>query len=96
MTSRNRASVSPAPPGPASRSARVTAAAFSASASATCLAWSVTPSRWVRQACATFRISCRKRSRGKYVPAKNGLWSGVMNTVIGQPPWPVMAWVAVM
>ena len=30
------------------------------------------------------------------MPAKNGSLSGVMNTVIGQPPWPVMAWVAVM
>ena len=38
----------------------------------------------------------RKRSRGKQAPAKNGSCSGVMNTVIGQPPWPVMAWVAVM
>ena len=33
---------------------------------------------------------------GKYVPQKNGLPSGVANTVIGQPPCPVIAWVAVM
>ena len=30
------------------------------------------------------------------MPQKNGSLSGVMNTVIGQPPCPVMAWVAVM
>jgi hypothetical protein len=30
------------------------------------------------------------------VPQKNGSPSGVMNTVIGQPPWPVIAWVAAM
>ena len=33
---------------------------------------------------------------GKYVPAKKGRPSGVHTTVIGQPPWPVMAWVASM
>ena len=33
---------------------------------------------------------------GKYVPQKSGLPSGVANTVIGQPPWPVSAWVASM
>ena len=38
---------------------------------------------------------CRGRS-GKYVPAKNGSPSGVSTTVIGQPPWPVMAVVADM
>jgi hypothetical protein len=31
------------------------------------------------------------------VPAKNGCFvDGTRNTVIGQPPWPVSAWVAVM
>ena len=35
-------------------------------------------------------------SGGKYVPQKNGSPSGVMNTVIGQPPCPVIACVAVM
>ena len=33
---------------------------------------------------------------GKYVPPKNGTCSGVMNTLSGQPPWPVIAWTASM
>ena len=33
---------------------------------------------------------------GKYVPAKNGLPSGVRNADSGQPPWPVIAWTASM
>ncbi len=37
-----------------------------------------------------------RRSFGKYVPAKKGRPSGVHTTVIGQPPCPVMAWVASM
>jgi len=37
----------------------------------------------------------RARS-GKYVPAKNGLPSWSSTTVIGQPPWPVIAVVACM
>ena len=53
------------------------------------------PWSW-RQASATPRTSRRNCSRGKYVPQKNGSRSGVMKTVIGQPPCPVMAWVAVM
>ena len=57
---RNRAPASACPGGPASRSARAVAAAFSARAAATCLAWPVTPSRWLRQARETFRTSCRK------------------------------------
>ena len=35
-------------------------------------------------------------SGGKYVPARNGIPSGVMKTVIGQPPCPVSACVAAM
>ena len=38
------------------------------------------------QASATAVTSCMNRGRGKYVPAKKGSPSGVMNTVIGQPP----------
>lgn len=30
------------------------------------------------------------------MPQKNGVPSGVAKTVIGHPPWPVIAWVAVM
>ena len=30
-------------------------------------------------------------SGGKYVPPKNGAWSGVRKTFSGQPPWPVIA-----
>ena len=37
-----------------------------------------------------------KLAFGKYVPQKNGSPSGVAKTVIGQPPCPVIAWVAVM
>ncbi len=37
-----------------------------------------------------------RASRGKYVPPKNGRPSGVRNTVIGQPPLPLMAWTASM
>ena len=33
---------------------------------------------------------------GKYVPAKKGRLSGVITTVMGQPPLPVRAWVTVM
>ena len=40
-------------------------------------------------------MPCRG-SAGKYVPAKNGSPSGVSTQVIGQPPWPVIAWVARM
>ena len=29
---------------------------------------------------------------GKYVPPKNGFSCGVMNTVIGHPPEPVVPW----
>ena len=49
-------------------------------------------------ACSTWvnaGIPCRG-SAGKYVPAKNGSPSGVRTQVIGQPPWPVIAWVARM
>ena len=35
-------------------------------------------------------------SGGKYVPPQNGSPSGVRNTVIGQPPWPVSATTASM
>ena len=40
-------------------------------------------------------IPCRS-SFGKYVPPKNGRPSGARNTVIGQPPRPVIAWTACM
>ena len=36
------------------------------------------------------------RHGGKYVPAKNGLPSGVRNAVRGHPPLPVIAWAASM
>ncbi len=72
------------------------AAAFSASAAAICPARSLTSPRWLRQAREKSTISCPKYSLVRYVAQKNGSWPGVMNTVIGQPPCPVMAWVAVM
>ena len=40
-------------------------------------------------------IPCTGRG-GKYVPQKNGSPVGVVNTVIGQPPDPVIACVAAM
>ncbi len=65
-------------------------------------AWDSTSSRRSRQASS---MACRTRPkpgvpwasrRGKYVPAKKGRPSGVRKTVMGQPPWPVMACTASM
>jgi hypothetical protein len=44
----------------------------------------------------TERSSRPKLAFGKYVPQKNGSPLGAAKTVIGQPPCPVIAWVAVM
>ena len=65
-------------------------------ASTTAVPCRSTASRWSRQAVATEPSSRMKLARGKYVPQKNGVPSGVAKTVIGQPPCPVIAWVAVM
>ena len=65
-------------------------------------AWSRSSSRRSVQASCTARMMSTNPGRpwwldfGKYVPAKNGRPSGVMNTVIGQPPLPVIACVASM
>ena len=56
----------------------------------------VSSSRRLRQASSIAAISCRKLGLGKYVPPKNGSPSGVMNTVIGHPPRPVIACTASM
>ncbi len=59
-------------------------------------------SRWPRQASSTASISRPnpvmpwRSSFGKYVPPKKGRPSGARNTVIGQPPRPVIAWTACM
>jgi hypothetical protein len=37
-----------------------------------------------------------RSSGGKYVPPTNGFRSGVSQTLIGQPPWPVVACTNVM
>ncbi len=65
-------------------------------ASTTAAPWRSTASRCSRHAVPTDSSRRRKFGRGKYVPQKNGVPSGVAKTVIGQPPWPVIAWVAVM
>ena len=59
-------------------------------------------SRRVRQASAMASRTCvhagipGRGDGGKYVPAKNGTWSGVQKTFSGQPPWPVIACTASM
>jgi hypothetical protein len=65
-------------------------------ASTTAAPWRSTASRCSRHACDTDCSSRTKFGRGKYVPQKNGVPSGAANTVIGHPPCPVIAWVAVM
>ena len=56
-----------------------------------------TRSLFCRHVSPTAVTSCVNCALGKYVAAKNGSPSGVMNTVIGQPPWPrFIAWVAAM
>ena len=76
-------------PGPVGVEARRSAATTEAP-------WLTTSSRRSRQAVETASSRRRNCAFGKYVPQKNGSPSGVANTVIGQPPWPVIAWVAVM
>ena len=65
-------------------------------ASTTAAPWRSTASRWSCQAVLTDWSNRTKFGRGKYVPQKNGVPSGVAKTVIGQPPCPVIACVAVM
>ena len=73
------------------------AEAFSARAAAIRSDSVLTFSLFDCQASATAVTSCTNCGRGKYVPAKKGSPSGVMKTVIGQPPWPrFIAWVAAM
>ena len=72
------------------------AAAFSARAAAIRSDSPLILSLFSRHAPATAVTSCTNRARGKYVPQKKGSPSGVMKTVIGQPPWPVIACVAAM
>jgi hypothetical protein len=55
-----------------------------------------TSSRRFRHASVTASRTWSSCSLGKYVPQKNGSRSGVISTVIGQPPCPVRAWVAAM
>jgi hypothetical protein len=66
-----------------------------ATASTTAAPCSSTASRWSRHACVTARRAARSR-RGEVRAAEERLAVGVANTVIGQPPCPVIAWVAVM
>ena len=102
----------PKPPYPSSKSSERPATAASSTsavigllgpapctppiACTTAAPWRSTASRCSRHALSTDWSRRTKLGRGKYVPQKNGCPSGVANTVIGHPPWPVIACVAVM